>query len=497
MRVLRLENMLAVAALAMTLAALIGCGGSGGDNLAGGGIGGTGVTVAAVGTVSDFGSVIVNDVEYTTSDAEVVVERDVRGRGDVAVTTYLSRGMIVRIEGLIDENGNGEATRVVYNDNVEGPVERITPIDDIVAEIVVMGQTVLVDDQTVFHGIDLAAIGEGNVVEVSGLVDTAGTLFASYVRKKADSLDPNIPVDLKGVVQNLDASARTFTINSLTIDYSSAALSGFSGTDPLPGRLVEVDGRLINPDTMLATRVAAENELGPNEVDSAELDGFITQFSTVSQFRVGSIDITTDSATVLNDVSPDDLQSDTRLIVRGPLTNGTILADEIRFPEKIKLESNVEAVDIIGGSITLRALSPIQVLTSAATKIVGASGLDKIQSGDHVKIFAKLNARNEVVATKVLVKPGSETAGLKGTVEVKTAPVLLVLGVTIDTSPIPEDGGFIDKNGRAVTSFEFFGSLIEGQTVVNARGTLDQVNGEWRVVWNAIDSEQESIQRFL
>ena len=55
---------------------LFGCGGSGSGGTAGGGIGGSGITVSAVsvGSVASFGSIIVNDVEFDTTNAEVVVE---------------------------------------------------------------------------------------------------------------------------------------------------------------------------------------------------------------------------------------------------------------------------------------------------------------------------------------------------------------------------------------------------------------------------------------
>ncbi|TFG44036.1 MAG: hypothetical protein E4H48_01160, partial [Syntrophobacterales bacterium] len=103
-----------------------GCGNSGGT--AGGGIGGSGITVSAVsvGSVASFGSIIVNDVEFDTTNAEVVVEGEVRGTGDAAVTSLLSRGMVVRVEGRLDGERTGTAARVVFNDNVEGPVESIT-----------------------------------------------------------------------------------------------------------------------------------------------------------------------------------------------------------------------------------------------------------------------------------------------------------------------------------------------------------------------------------
>jgi len=59
-----------------------------------------------------------------------------------------------------------------------------------------------------------------------------------------------------------------------------------------------------------------------------------------------------------------------------------------------------------------------------------------------------------------------------------------VLGVTIDTSKNIPPGSFVGKDGRPVSSDEFFLSLQTGDTV-NATGTLaGQV-----VTWNAIESE--------
>ena len=50
--------------LVLALTMLMACNGSGGgDLLAGGGIGGTGISV---GTISGFGSIIVNDVDFDT-----------------------------------------------------------------------------------------------------------------------------------------------------------------------------------------------------------------------------------------------------------------------------------------------------------------------------------------------------------------------------------------------------------------------------------------------
>ncbi|RPJ14762.1 MAG: hypothetical protein EHM37_05190 [Deltaproteobacteria bacterium] len=434
-----------------------------------------------MGSVASFGSIIVNDVEFDTTNAEVVVEGEVRGTGDAAVTILLSQGMVVRVEGRLDGERTGTAARVVFNDNVEGPVERVTTLDALVTELVVMGQTVRVDDRTVFQNATLGAIGVGNVLEVSGLVDEAGTIFASYVNKKSDSLTPRAPVELKGIVQNLNTITGRFTINSLTIDYTTATVSGFSGADPQQGKLAEIKGRLIDPDTLAATSVVLENELGRDDIDTAEIEGFVTQFTSISRFAVGTVVIATDGATVFNDVVAEDLGVGTRLKIRGSLNSRIVLADEVALADKVKLESDVDSVnmDPQGDSLSLVGLSPVVVQTNASTKFTGV-----IVVGSHVKIFGRTTGSNEVIATKVLEKPGSGTVVLKGPAgDIMPPSLLKVLGVEINTSTIPK-GSFFGKDGGPVSSDEFFSSLKTGDTV-NAQGTWAGLG----VTWNAIESE--------
>ncbi len=195
--------------------------------------------------------------------------------------------MVVRVEGRRDEDGTGAAVRVAYNDSVEGPLARITELDPLVTELVVMGQTVRVDERTVFRDASAASLVPGNLLEVSGAIAPDGVIFASYLRRKADTPAPGASVDLKGIVRNLNPAAGTFTVSALTVDYRLAVVSGFSGPDPEEGRLAEVSGRLIAPDLLEASRVAFENELGRDDVETVEIEGFITQFSFADRFTLG------------------------------------------------------------------------------------------------------------------------------------------------------------------------------------------------------------------
>lgn len=217
------------AVVMMLVAAVqIGCSGGGG-NYAGGGIGGTGVTVASVGTVTALGSVIVNGVTYETTKAEVFVENTSKGFGDIALVQNISAGMVVRVEGRLNADGSTSADGVFYGNDLKGPVESLTELDSHSKQVVILGQTVLMDDRTLFRNNTAASISIGMFVEISGYLDESGRIGATCISKIADSLPPDRKVQIRGSVQNLNTNAKTFKINSLAVDYAAANLSRVPG----------------------------------------------------------------------------------------------------------------------------------------------------------------------------------------------------------------------------------------------------------------------------
>ena len=67
----------------------------GGGLLAGGGIGGTGISV---GEISGFGSVIVNDIDFDTKKAKVYINGNFVGNGDAVVQSLLALGMVADVD---------------------------------------------------------------------------------------------------------------------------------------------------------------------------------------------------------------------------------------------------------------------------------------------------------------------------------------------------------------------------------------------------------------
>ena len=176
------------AAGALLVFGLVACGGgggssnnnppaSGGNPPPAGGIDGVG---AAIGPITNFGSIFVNGVEFSTSSAQIRIE-DRPG-----TELELEVGDIVEVRGRIANDGRtGTAETVTFNDSVEGPV---SSVDLPASAMVVLGQRVLVAGTTVFDDSfanpSLAGIQPGDIVEVSGFPNAAGEIVASRIEPK-------------------------------------------------------------------------------------------------------------------------------------------------------------------------------------------------------------------------------------------------------------------------------------------------------------------------
>lgn len=321
----------ALAAVLCCWATFWGCGAStnGGAQTAGGGIGGSGISI---GSVSGVGSVVVNGSRYATDTVDVFIEGALVGAGDQVVADTLDIGKVVRVEAEIVDEADRTATRIDYNDNVEGPVDSIAPIDADTALLVVLGQSVMVDVDTRMKNMTIQDITLGNVLEVSGLVDELGVIHATFIEKKADALIPGGQVDLKGVVQGVDASAQTFRIQMLVVDYGAADVGAFPGGAPVDGQLLEVKGALDENGTLVASQLLIEDEIGANNADIFEIEGFITGFDSILDFMVNGLSVQSTLATVFEGLAAGDLEIGERLIVRGELKEGVLIAGTIRLP---------------------------------------------------------------------------------------------------------------------------------------------------------------------
>lgn len=333
-------------ALAAGLLLLSACGG--GTSATGSAGSTVSKATATHGTVTGFGSVIVDGVRYDTSKARFKVD-NVSGR----TQDDLNVGQRVSIVGRKDDRGNYVADDVEYDAELNAT---ITAIDTSAGIITALGQTIRIDAATVFFGVaDLSALALGDFIEVSGSRVADGSIVASYVEREA----PESEVELHGVVAELDATARTFTIGQQTVNYSGATLSP-AGFVVANGLYVEVEGQVTN-GILVARKVEREDDFDDaSNGTEAEIEGLIREVATDrSSIRIDSTLVRLTASTVYSGGSNSDLVAGIKVEVKGVISaDGIIDALKVEFvndrdDEDGELEGAISAIDSTNRTITV------------------------------------------------------------------------------------------------------------------------------------------------
>ena len=429
------------------------------------GIEGSGI---AVGTISGFGSVIVNGVRYDTSSATITVDSVAATEADLAV------GDVVVIVGEVDDNGvDGTAETVALDHVVEGPV---ASIDAAAGTFAVLGQTVTVNEFTSFDDDiqpeSLDGLSVGDTVEVSGFVAADGTVLATRIE-----LDDDTQLELTGVVTALDTGVSRFEINGQAIDYAAATLSDFDSDGIADGDLVEVKGNEIDNDgVFIATSVELkDDDLEIEEGDELEIEGLITRFGSAQDFDVAGIPVTTGAGTEFEDGVAADLALDVRVEVEGELNAaGVLVADKVKLRRDadVRVAAAVDSVTtdglvVLGVTVRIDSLTRFEDESDMA---VTAFGLDDINVGDYVEVrgSASPDAPDELLAVLVERDDDETEAEVRGPVDSidAVAESLVIFGVTVDTDADTE----FERDDQSLTAEDFFAEVTVGD-LVEAEGT--------------------------
>lgn len=450
-----------IAALALTLL-LQAC--------AGGGETGTGVnngggTDVSVGTITAFGSVWVNGVEFETGMSQVSLEGASSSYGALKV------GMVVTVKGTINADGlSGTADAILAEEVIKGPIDTIGT-----SSFTVLGQQVIVNEATLYETplLNLGSLSENNDVEVSGIVKSAGVITATRVERK-DALST---YKLKGVVSN--TLPNTFVIGALTVNY--AGVAGLPSGVPADGMLVEVKGSSFNSSVFIATSLEAET-LDVEDADQFEIEGYVGAVSGGgASFTVNNVTVQTTGTTEFSAGLITDLADGVFVEVEGALQGGIVSASEVKFREGVKLESYVTAKT--SDTLTLDGLGGLSVAVDGTTEYSGVTGIVEIVAGStqRVSVRGRYDANsNKVIATRIEVEVSDDLkVVLQGPVSALPNPAVTLMGISVDTTGISSfDGdGVIDQGS-------FFTAVSAGD-VVNVEGTLS--GGV--VTWESIELE--------
>jgi hypothetical protein len=449
-----------------------GGGGGGGGGLAGGGIGGTGITT---GTVTGFGSVFVNGVEFETSGTSFDVD-DVAGASE----DDLGIGMVVTVIGTVNDNGlTGTADSIEYDEEIEGPIAS-TPAEDpnMVTKIFdVFDVTVEVDRNiTVFVGTDYDSLAKNDIVEVSGFFDELGNLSATRLEKEG-VLGAASEVEVKGTVSGCDGNCTdSFTLGSLAITYDGfTVLEDIPGDVVADGQFVEVKGVLTPPSSVAATRIELEDEGFGNNVEQVSIEGIVTDFSGIDNFKVGGQRVDASGTGV--DFQPallaDTIGNGEEVEVEGPIVGGVLQATEVeQRGGDVKISAVIDSVATGEGTVTMSIVAGQPLITVTIdgqtqledkTEVVENLSIFNLEAGDFLNIEAFIDG--ETLIANQVARDEPEDIELQGTADVPptggnaSSGVVSILGVTIVTGDSTDFENVMDEDIGAAA---FFAAISDG-----------------------------------
>lgn len=419
-------------------AAIASCGGAGdtGGGLAEGGIGGTGISR---GSVTGFGSIVVNGRHFEVESAEITLNGETIGTQD-----DLDVGYVVRVDGGLDD---GIADSVRFDADVIGPVEGAPVLlpEGAGVELTVMQQTVRVTATTVLEGVDAAEnVGDGTRVLVSGYRDSADVLVATHLQVGPAGTGEQI-VGVVDVTRSND-----FLINGLRV---------ISPEEPEVGERVIVRGdydptvgvQALTPTSPIE-RVEELTVVG----SEIELEGIVDTFVDNSNFTVDGVPVDADGAEIVDATgadAPNGIAEDVEVEVEGRIDSfGILVAQRV----EIELEDNVELVAPIhtvpdGNTVTFFTLGGAPLITVSVNEntrlrdsSTGGSGsttgfdIGDLSPGDWVELDGFEDEDGDVTALKIerIDTPDPVEVSVEGLVDEVTPALdtIDILGVTFGTA---------------------------------------------------------------
>jgi len=433
-------------------------------------------TQTAIGTISGFGSVIVNGVRFDDSNASVSMDDATRSRDQLRV------GMVVRVRGRIHADGTGVAESIQYNDCVQGP---ITAMNQVRNTVTVLGQTVQLDEETVFDGVtlrDMNGFAIGDQVEVSCLPDPANNQFRATRMEFKERFQNGISeLEVKGVVANLD-NAGTFTINGLTVNFAGVA-AGNRPSGLANGMTVEASGKNFANGVLTADRLRDRDRdrISYPDGDGIEVEGYVAEFVSISSdFKLSGQMVNAANAVIKNGTVAD-IRNGLKIEVEGTVSNGVLVASRlvIKLQANVRVEAGLQGVDATLNTVTLLGRS---ITVNVDTDLTdGAANPDQptaitlaaLNPADRLEVKAYKDSTGALVATRVERTAADSLVVVKGPADAKVPTTQLTLaGFSVATGAATR---YRDASGAVVDAVTFYNAVLVPPavpTVVHARGVV-------------------------
>lgn len=329
---------------------LAACGGGGSD-----GTDSADAENFTTGPITGFGSVIVGGVRFDDSLA-LIVDED----GNLRTRSDLKLGCVIDIDARRVDRAElrAVALRIALGGALVGPVSAVNAG---ATTLTLLGQTVLVTTSTVFDDSiagGLSGVTVGQVYEVYGLYDPANRRFvATRVEPKPGATEYR----LRGVLSDLDATAKTFKIGSELINYANVPLADVPST-LANGQFVRVRLQTTQVNgAWVATRLRhGVRTLEPRP--EAHIEGVITVFTSTRSFEINGLVVDAANATFPDGEAGVVLGA--RVEVEGAIVNGVLVATKVELRERrdplsrlLEFRGEMSRLDTTAKTFALRGLT--------------------------------------------------------------------------------------------------------------------------------------------
>jgi hypothetical protein len=353
------------------------------------GIGGTGITM---GTVTGFGSLVIEGDTYSSATAEYLEGND---KDEAVPVSSLSVALGQQVQMLTDDQGN--PTTVLVEPTLIGTASNVSGSGMTVNGVTVRVNTSLAaGPRTYYAGVSgMNAVEPGMKVEVHGLygVDANGP----YVQATRIAQLPaaSTVTRVTGQVTDLNPAAGTFRLGSMTIHYDPSTSLMPKGITLANGQLVNVwspDAPIADQLTAVVVRVRSLQGISGQIVVS----GLVTALG-VNQFTVSGI-VVDDSdpslATVVQTLKQGDY-----VVVSGQAdaSTGRLVAASIATTSN--LSSGVELKGTVTDYVNSANFLVRGVIVDASAATIGGGAL---ADGAYVEVHGHVQG-NVVIATSVEV----------------------------------------------------------------------------------------------
>ena len=413
----KFRPLLGAATLSLLTALLVSCGGGGTVVATNGGVG-TGGTGISTGTVTGFGSLVLDGTTYSSASPLYFAGTDQDAQVQTASTAVnLGDQLEIRLDA------QGHPSKVVIDPELMGAVANLGSAGFSVNGVAVRVNGNAADGPlTYYSGLnDFSSLKNGMQVEVHGAwgQDAGGQGYIQATR--IEQLPANNPVTrVTGLVSGFDAASGSFQIGAVSVHTSAATVITPAGQKLANGQLVNVwsnmpvaaNGALVAGAVSVRT---LRGESGP-----VQMGGLVTQLSG-SRFQMMGIPVDASAADLAAAVQA--LVNGEYVVVQGQAdaVSGVLTATSLRayanHPAEVELSGTITGY-VSPSNFLVRG---VPVDASAAQVVFTGGTVASLRNGVFVDIVGNVagSSGNVVTASHVAVlsqAPDGGTVDYQGTV---------------------------------------------------------------------------------